>query len=146
MGKDKMLDSVADYCSSEYFRFLDPGLKEHAASLLSYWCKEAGDPISLESIDTALKRVAYLDAPLHIRKAFPELLKAFLGYLSTTGRVGDTDNWRAFVSQIEGKYQDRFREDGSVRGETFRKAYTDVGRNDPCPCGSGKKFKKCCKE
>ena len=21
---------------------------------------------------------------------------------------------------------------------------TKVGRNDPCPCGSGKKFKKCC--
>jgi preprotein translocase subunit SecA len=21
--------------------------------------------------------------------------------------------------------------------------YSDVGRNDPCPCGSGKKFKKC---
>ena len=21
---------------------------------------------------------------------------------------------------------------------------TGVGRNDPCPCGSGKKFKKCC--
>jgi uncharacterized protein YecA (UPF0149 family) len=21
-----------------------------------------------------------------------------------------------------------------------------VGRNDPCPCGSGKKFKKCCLE
>ncbi|MEI7705920.1 MAG: SEC-C metal-binding domain-containing protein [Deltaproteobacteria bacterium] len=19
-----------------------------------------------------------------------------------------------------------------------------MGRNDPCPCGSGKKFKKCC--
>ncbi|EBR9523608.1 hypothetical protein DPB51_19450, partial [Salmonella enterica subsp. enterica serovar Litchfield] len=19
-----------------------------------------------------------------------------------------------------------------------------LGRNDPCPCGSGKKFKKCC--
>ncbi|HDK43534.1 MAG TPA: hypothetical protein ENG91_03150 [Desulfobacteraceae bacterium] len=47
---------------------------------------------------------------------------------------------------MEAKYKDRFREDGSVRGETFRKAYTDVGRNDPCPCGSGKKFKKCCWE
>lgn len=23
-------------------------------------------------------------------------------------------------------------------------AYKDTGRNDPCPCGSGKKFKKCC--
>ncbi len=22
--------------------------------------------------------------------------------------------------------------------------YKDTGRNDPCPCGSGKKFKKCC--
>jgi len=21
---------------------------------------------------------------------------------------------------------------------------SDVGRNDPCPCGSGKKYKKCC--
>jgi len=20
----------------------------------------------------------------------------------------------------------------------------DVGRNDPCPCGSGRKYKKCC--
>lgn len=23
---------------------------------------------------------------------------------------------------------------------------TKAGRNDPCPCGSGKKFKKCCAE
>ncbi len=23
-------------------------------------------------------------------------------------------------------------------------AKSHVGRNDPCPCGSGKKFKKCC--
>ena len=22
--------------------------------------------------------------------------------------------------------------------------YSGVGRNDPCPCGSGKKYKKCC--
>ncbi|MCL6612930.1 MAG: SEC-C domain-containing protein [Peptococcaceae bacterium] len=24
--------------------------------------------------------------------------------------------------------------------------YIDFGRNDPCPCGSGKKFKRCCRE
>lgn len=24
------------------------------------------------------------------------------------------------------------------------KVEKQVGRNDPCPCGSGKKFKKCC--
>jgi hypothetical protein len=29
---------------------------------------------------------------------------------------------------------------------TVRNPYRDVGRNDPCPCGSGTKFKKCCLE
>jgi len=28
--------------------------------------------------------------------------------------------------------------------EPIRRAQPKVGRNDPCPCGSGKKFKKCC--
>lgn len=28
--------------------------------------------------------------------------------------------------------------------KTFKRAHPKVGRNDPCPCGSGKKFKKCC--
>jgi hypothetical protein len=26
----------------------------------------------------------------------------------------------------------------------FKNAQPKVGRNDPCPCGSGKKHKKCC--
>jgi len=35
--------------------------------------------------------------------------------------------------------------DGKVRGhETYRREAPKVGRNEPCPCGSGKKFKKCC--
>ena len=40
--------------------------------------------------------------------------------------------------------EERFRADGSVRGQTVVKKLGAVGRNDPCPCGSGKKFKKCC--
>jgi hypothetical protein len=28
--------------------------------------------------------------------------------------------------------------------ETYRRDEPRVGRNDPCPCGSGKKYKKCC--
>jgi uncharacterized protein YecA (UPF0149 family) len=27
--------------------------------------------------------------------------------------------------------------------ESVRRAAPKVGRNDPCPCGSGKKYKKC---
>ena len=29
-------------------------------------------------------------------------------------------------------------------GAPYVNPVRDVGRNDPCPCGSGKKYKKCC--
>jgi len=28
--------------------------------------------------------------------------------------------------------------------ETYHRTLPRIGRNDPCPCGSGKKYKKCC--
>jgi preprotein translocase subunit SecA len=31
-----------------------------------------------------------------------------------------------------------------VRPSTMKREAPKVGRNDPCPCGSGKKYKKCC--
>jgi uncharacterized protein YecA (UPF0149 family) len=36
------------------------------------------------------------------------------------------------------------RESPLEAGVTLRRDVPKVGRNDPCPCGSGKKFKKCC--
>ena len=39
-------------------------------------------------------------------------------------------------------------DDGEVlhaaREGSFIREEPKVGRNDPCPCGSGKKYKKCC--
>jgi preprotein translocase subunit SecA len=35
-------------------------------------------------------------------------------------------------------------EEADARPQTQRRAEPKVGRNDPCPCGSGKKYKKCC--
>jgi uncharacterized protein len=48
--------------------------------------------------------------------------------------------------------EDVFDEDGeeapwadfAYPSEPVRNPWRHVGRNDPCPCGSGKKFKKCC--
>ena len=34
--------------------------------------------------------------------------------------------------------------DGSETAKPQRRSGEKVGRNDPCPCGSGKKYKKCC--
>ena len=32
----------------------------------------------------------------------------------------------------------------NAQAKTVVRTEPSVGRNDPCPCGSGKKFKKCC--
>ena len=37
-----------------------------------------------------------------------------------------------------------FYHDSSQPSQTVVRASPKVGRNDPCPCGSGKKYKKCC--
>ena len=34
--------------------------------------------------------------------------------------------------------------DGTLKNQPVRRAGKKVGMNDPCPCGSGKKYKKCC--
>ena len=34
--------------------------------------------------------------------------------------------------------------EASESNQPIERANPKVGRNDPCPCGSGKKFKKCC--
>ncbi|WP_270382502.1 SEC-C metal-binding domain-containing protein, partial [Escherichia coli] len=34
--------------------------------------------------------------------------------------------------------------EASSRPVPVKRAENMPGRNDPCPCGSGKKFKKCC--
>jgi len=31
----------------------------------------------------------------------------------------------------------------SVQNDTFKREGKKVGRNEPCPCGSGKKYKHC---
>ena len=33
---------------------------------------------------------------------------------------------------------------GAASSKTVKRSGEKVGRNDPCPCGSGKKYKKCC--
>ncbi|MGH9717376.1 MAG: SEC-C metal-binding domain-containing protein [Candidatus Acidiferrales bacterium] len=32
----------------------------------------------------------------------------------------------------------------NTRATEVRNIKTKIGRNDPCPCGSGKKYKRCC--
>ena len=35
-------------------------------------------------------------------------------------------------------------EDEKIRYDSGQMLEAQIGRNEPCPCGSGKKYKKCC--
>jgi SEC-C motif-containing protein len=48
----------------------------------------------------------------------------------------------AQFDKIDGRW---YFTDGRVKGPpTFVRQEPKIGRNEPCPCGSGKKYKKCC--
>ncbi len=46
-------------------------------------------------------------------------------------------------AQVAKPVSENFGSDGTVQKKPVRNV-TKIGRNDPCPCGSGKKYKNCC--
>ena len=51
------------------------------------------------------------------------------------------------VERIEEKQRKNYimsRGEDTPASATVKRETAKVGRNDPCPCGSGKKYKKCC--
>ena len=60
--------------------------------------------------------------------------------------VEELSEWYCFTEQYS-EDQERWRrqaEANHARSQRVENPFKGVGRNDPCPCGSGKKFKKCC--
>jgi SEC-C motif-containing protein len=49
---------------------------------------------------------------------------------------------RSLFQRVNGEW--KFIDGELVKPEPIVRESPKVGRNDPCPCGSGKKYKKCC--
>jgi hypothetical protein len=147
---------ISDYSVSEHYMFLDSKAKENVeAVLIAFFrmaAESAGALTGLDSLKAKdvekvlLEGMPRLDLPAELKRSVPDQLEAFFAFLKDTGRFPPAGAWRMCVESVRKRYLDSLRDDGSVKGTTFKKQYTDVGRNDPCPCGSGKKFKKCCME
>lgn len=70
----------------------------------------------------------------HLDSLFPEIMKSIP---DLTGQLKKRHD-------ILKKIYNRYKEEKNISSENIKK--TKIGRNDPCPCGSGKKYKKCCKK
>jgi SEC-C motif-containing protein len=79
---------------------------------------------------------------LDIEKGQPGDETGLVEFIATyvQGGLKDRHHERAKFVKKDGAW---LYEEGDVVPETVTRAAPKVGRNDPCPCGSGKKYKKC---
>ena len=52
--------------------------------------------------------------------------------------------WKMLFEHVENHPRDIREEAMQARQEHQARIWKNTGRNDPCPCGSGRKYKKCC--
>lgn len=145
-------DRIGDYLQSEHFALLDPAVKVDAEVLLHHFLQAAArasdDFPALARpqlfLEVLTGPMAQLDLPLPRQQNLPQLIEGFFDYLAASGAYPEAATWAEWMPGIAAQCQARRRPDGSLRGQTVRHPVQAVGRNEPCPCGSGKKFKKCC--
>lgn len=58
--------------------------------------------------------------------------------------IGELSKWPCYSEEYKRRERRRQAERRAAELGTARNPNRLVGRNDPCPCGSGQKFKKCC--
>jgi len=58
--------------------------------------------------------------------------------------ICDENDWTCEITVDSEKPEDTVELEILRNPSAPTKASPKVGRNEPCPCGSGKKFKKCC--
>ena len=141
----------SDFADAPAYDRLPGVIKESAVAVarafLTAAC-EAGDcgpgDIGEETASRALlERMPALDLPLPVRERIPDVVAAFLGWLEDAGRLADGRALGMQVAAAAEAYRARLNAKGGAKAPPLTAA-SNVGRNDPCPCGSGKKFKKCC--
>ncbi len=112
--------------------------------------------IRLEDVENYLKKG---------KNAVLERKRKSLHYSRITNTIEEMETWACFQTPVQQKKHDKALGrvlDSQIKKAAKRMANPDaplyepessqplrrttpkVGRNDPCPCGSGKKYKKCC--
>ena len=83
---------------------------------------------------------------LYYRRSGDDLDRALSILQSLQKRFPENDDLYPFFDRINQAIAERQRatEMLAASGGTYRRETKKIGRNDPCPCGSGKKYKKCC--
>lgn len=145
--KDVMLRSI-DNLWIEHLDAIDHvrsgiGLQGYAQQdpLIAY--KKEAYKLFTELINLIQKQVVYNIFKIGFTENFrPSIMEDSKIILNAPEKTGDTENrWGANAMENEVKKRDNV---DTIPDKIVDNEGHKVGRNDPCPCGSGKKHKKCC--
>ena len=139
---------VGDFCSSDAIRGFASGVRDQAPDILTKFIVAACgvrnvEPGDLEEADlktALLGPIAKLNHPEAVKSKVPALCGAMLGHMESEGRLSGGRLLGAYVRALS----DAFEDAASGKAKPIVRPGSRLKRNDPCPCGSGKKYKKCC--
>jgi len=146
--KETIEDWAGDFCASPRYLDQPASVREHAPQILVAFLERACavrdvDPGEIEEGDLSpalLEGVARLAIPAAAHAEVPGLLAAFLEELQAQGRLAGGRTLGLYLRAMKERYADA----AGGRSRPITNPGSAIGRNDPCPCGSGKKYKKCC--
>jgi preprotein translocase subunit SecA len=146
--REKIENWVGDFCSSDAMGGFSGEVREYAADVLVAFlvaaCEARGvEPEEIEEADckqALLGALARRQVPAAGKAELPALCGSFLGQLEDAGRLGGGRLLGAYVRALKNAFADAT----SGKRKPVVRPGSRIGRNDPCPCGSGRKYKKCC--
>lgn len=138
----------------------DPAINSHLAEMLEFELHLCGNRFCLEcpiaqlfyEMEVVMKLAAFRRDVARLKASYPELYALKKEFFDLVLNPKKEDY---LFESTHKKYQrykklapEMFELDDDEEEEYPLKPYIrpepKVGRNDPCPCGSGKKYKKCC--
>lgn len=140
---------AGEFADSFAFSTLPDATKAHATQIcidfLAGAAEAAGAPDEIDGkhLPAGFDRVVALDLPMEEREAIPETVAVFLEWLQTSGRLAGGAELASWARATTPTFKRRLSPQGGEKGVPIRTA-PKVGRNEPCPCGSGRKYKRCC--
>ena len=87
------------------------------------------------------------------KKKFEDMLSLYgmnrnileeLLYDSPISEIIETDAGQNRIDEEKRKKRERIIQEQKEKAEEYNLFYKKANRNDPCPCGSGNKYKHCC--
>ncbi|HVR83512.1 MAG TPA: SEC-C metal-binding domain-containing protein [Planctomycetota bacterium] len=135
---------ATEFSGSTVFSLLPDPVKEGAPAVCAEFLRQAREATEVEIRRLMLEIMPSLELPAPLRQEVPEILAVFLSWLEDSGRLAEGRALGTWIGALGPRYLERCSPRGGLRIPPIVKKTKDLGRNDPCPCGSGRKFKKCC--